>query len=281
MRFGTARPTVILLHSSASSARQWDALIRALEPRFRVLAVDFHGHGAKPGWTSDRPLRLADEAALVEPLLAAGGVHVVGHSYGAAVALKVATLHPHALRSVVAFEPVLFPLLIESGRHEQAQIVATVADDIHRMINRGQRVAAAERFIGYWSGAATWTAMASERQQAIATRMPAVGRHFDALFREPALCRQASQLDVPMLFLSGTDTVPAMRQVMELVRKAQPRASHRVIDGAAHMGPITHAAEINALVADFLDERVTAADGESRRDDAVVAMHRPGLVLAG
>ena len=43
-----SRPVVVLLHSSASSARQWDALAQALEPQFQVHAVDLFGHGRRP-----------------------------------------------------------------------------------------------------------------------------------------------------------------------------------------------------------------------------------------
>ncbi len=42
------RQTVVLLHSSASSSRQWSALVELLGPRFDVRAVDLHGHGAQP-----------------------------------------------------------------------------------------------------------------------------------------------------------------------------------------------------------------------------------------
>ncbi|MGH6612075.1 MAG: alpha/beta fold hydrolase, partial [Burkholderiaceae bacterium] len=90
----TLRPSVILLHSSGSSAKQWQALSEALTPQYCVHAVDFHDHGNQREWSSDATLTLADEAALVTPLLPPEGAHVIGHSYGGAVALKVAAMHP-------------------------------------------------------------------------------------------------------------------------------------------------------------------------------------------
>ena len=128
----TQRPTVVLLHSSASSARQWERLVEALAPHFRMRAIEFHGHGERTAWGGDAPLTLADEAALAVPLLEeAGGAHVVGHSYGAAVALKLATMHPKLVRSVVAYEPVLFRWLIDDIAHQQlGQGVVTVADSM-------------------------------------------------------------------------------------------------------------------------------------------------------
>src|SRR5947207_7900042 len=113
--------TVVLLHSSASSARQWQGLVESLQPRFQVRAIDFPGHGGRPAWPGDSTLSLADEAALVAPLLAeTGGAHIVGHSYGAAVALKLATMHPSLVRSVVVSEPGRFRWLLDEHTDDRA-----------------------------------------------------------------------------------------------------------------------------------------------------------------
>ena len=120
--------TVVLLHSSASSARQWQPAVAALQAHFSVHAIDFHGHGARPDWQGGAAMTLADEVALVEPLLEqAGGAHLIGHSYGGAVALKLATRLPALVRSVVAYEPVLFGLLhgdAGSRRHSSSSRMA-------------------------------------------------------------------------------------------------------------------------------------------------------------
>lgn len=67
-----------------------------LAPRFHVLAVDSHDWGRSPAWPSDRVITLSDEAALIEPALERAGspVTLVGHSYGAAVALLAALADP-------------------------------------------------------------------------------------------------------------------------------------------------------------------------------------------
>ena len=92
---GSGQP-VVLLHASASSSAQWQGLTRALESRFRVLVPDLHGHGGSVPWRGPGPLTLADEAAIVTALADRVGepVHLVVHSYGAAVALRFAQAHP-------------------------------------------------------------------------------------------------------------------------------------------------------------------------------------------
>ena len=87
---------VVLLHGSASSSGQWRALAERREGRFRVLAPDLHGHGGSDPWPGPAPLALDDDAAIVAALAEREGepVHLVGHSYGAAVAAAPARGHP-------------------------------------------------------------------------------------------------------------------------------------------------------------------------------------------
>ena len=170
---------VIALHASGSSARQWRALAARLEagaasnPGLRLIAVDLHDHGVGPAWTSDGrarpPLRLEDEAALVAPLLAAagrrsdaaegGGVHLVGHSYGGAVALKIAAQYPQHVRSLVLYEPVAFCLLLDdAASHAEAAEALAITAGMQRCLERADREGAAEHFVDYWSGDGTWAA---------------------------------------------------------------------------------------------------------------------------
>lgn len=248
------RPTVLLLHSSASSARQWEGLVESLQPRFRVRTIEFHGHGARPGWQRDGPFALADDAALAAPLLAeSGGAHLVGHSYGAAVALKLATLHPAHVRSVAAYEPVLFRWLIDDDTSPgAAQGIVALADAIRDRVADGDEASAARRFIDFWCGSGAWDSLPIGRREAIATRMHAVLLHFDALFGESPGHAALARLRMPMLFMTGARTVTATRRIAELLRHALPRARHEVLQGMGHMGPITHAAEVNCRIVQFL-----------------------------
>ena len=103
VRSAGAGPTVLLLHSSGSSGRQWQPLMEQLAGRMHCVAVDLYGHGGTADWPHERPLTLDDEVDLLVPLLERhGSVHLVGHSYGGAVALKTATRHPDRVLSVAS-----------------------------------------------------------------------------------------------------------------------------------------------------------------------------------
>jgi pimeloyl-ACP methyl ester carboxylesterase len=106
-------PGVVCLHSNASTSGQWRALIDHLAPRFHVFAVDSYDSGKSPAWPSDRVISLKDEVALIEPVLSRAGspCMLVGHSYGAAVALMAALGAPGRVKALALYEPTLFSLL--------------------------------------------------------------------------------------------------------------------------------------------------------------------------
>ena len=143
-------PGVLCLHSIASSSSQWRQLSNLLSDRYRVLAVDGYGAGQSPEWPVGRAMRLSDEVDLAAPAIALAGdrFHLVGHSYGAAVAVKLALMHPARLRSLVLYEPTLLHLV--AGADPASSPAAGIwhaANDAADAVARGDSLAAAERFI--------------------------------------------------------------------------------------------------------------------------------------
>ena len=255
----TPTQTVLLLHSSGSSSRQWQALIEQLQPHYAVHAIDLHGHGRQAHWCGEAPFTLADDAALARPLLRDGGVHVVGHSYGAAVALKLGTMAPHAVRSLVVYEPVLASWLVDDDAHAPATREFTaVGEFVGRALARGEAELAAWTFVDYWGGPGAWAAMPANRQRAVAQRMPAIGLHFGALLAGCMPPSALAALSMPTLVLQGEATRASTRRVAQLLRSVLPRARHETLHGMGHLGPITHAAAVNACILAFMKQRLPA-----------------------
>jgi len=258
VREAGAGDPVICIHASASSSAQWRPLIDRLASRFRMLAVDLYGAGRSPRWPDHRPLTLADEVALIEPVLAATDtpVHVIGHSYGGAVALMLALAHPERLASLVLFEPVLFSVLITHDPDAPAaREISTVRADTCAAAERGHLEVAGARFVDYWMGATTWAGMPDARRKTIATAMEQIAGEWHALFEEPTPLEAFAALDMPTLYLVGADSPPSSRAVASLLVKTLPRAIEVELDSVGHMGPITHPHRVNALIEQHLDGR--------------------------
>jgi pimeloyl-ACP methyl ester carboxylesterase len=255
---GTGDP-VICLHASASSSTQWQPLAERLAGHFRTLAIDLYGCGRSPGWAGEGPLSLADEVALLEPVLAATrtSYHLIGHSYGGAVALKMALTHPEWLRSLVVFEPVLFSLLVgQDPDQPAAREISSVRDDTCVAVARGDLEGAGERFVDYWTRIGAWARMPDARRRTVALAMAQITGQWHALFAETASLKAFGALDVPTLLLVGSDSPASSRAVARLLAKTLPRVTEVEIDGVGHMGPVTHADRVNRLIEQYLDGRV-------------------------
>jgi len=256
VREAGAGPGVVCLHANASSSSQWRGLMDRLAPQFHVLAADGYGAGKSPPWPADRVLGLHDEVALLEPVFAAAGDGhlLVGHSYGAAVALKAALTHPGRVRALALYEPTLFGLLdAQSPPPNAADGIRQAVADAEAALARGDPAAAASHFIDYWMGAGAWAVTPEARRAPILAAIANVGGWRQALFSEPTTLAALARIDQPVLLMTGSDSPASSLGVAGLLAQSLPRVQVLAFDGLGHMGPVTHPDTVNDAVARFLD----------------------------
>ena len=245
---------VACLHSSGSSSGQWQALLAAHAGHYRFIAPDFHGHGRSPQPPADRDYSLSTETdAIVSLLRSVDSVDLVAHSYGACVALDVARRLPRQVRSLTLYEPVLFGILDHDSTayREVIRVGQAIVADEHS----GRAESAAERFIDYWAGAGSWAAMTEPQRKTVVARILVVASHFEALFADPIPLHSLAALDLPVLLMQGGRTIASASAVAGKLAQVLRSVEVRRFERAGHLGPITHAAEVNAAIADHLDRQ--------------------------
>lgn len=250
-------PGVVCLHSNASSSAQWRGLMELLAPKFQVFAPDSYGSGKSPEWHSDRVISLHDEVALIEPILSKAGspLTLVGHSYGAAVALIAAIKNPARVRAIVLYEPTLFSLLYaDTFAQSEAEGIRNAAHDAGLALDAGNQDAAAEHFIDYWMGQGSWRKTPEQRKPAIAASVINVRRWGHALSTEPTPLETFRSLDIPVLYMVGKRTTASALGVARLLAKALPQAEYVEFDDLGHLGPVTHPDVVNSRIVQFLDK---------------------------
>jgi pimeloyl-ACP methyl ester carboxylesterase len=102
-------PRVVFIHGGGPGGAMSFAAQKPLAERWHLVLPDRPGHGDSPRQGRDDFERDAD---LLAPTLD-DGAHVVGHSYGAIVALVLALRHPQSIRSLTLIEPPAFGLAPE------------------------------------------------------------------------------------------------------------------------------------------------------------------------
>ncbi len=224
---GSGTP-VVLLHCTGSSGNQWRAVADALLAGplaagpdwrgYRLIMPDLRGYGASDPWSGRGPMRLADDAAIVRALAEDAGepVHLVGHSYGGAVALSAALHAPEWLCSLTLIEPAAF-FLLRGGSPTDGLLleeIAEIGDRVRGGVVTGEYRAALERFVDYWSGDGAWRSMEPEAQDALCRRIAAIALNFATATGEKTPLEAAARIRVPTLLLHGSRSRPIARRIV-------------------------------------------------------------------
>ncbi len=251
----------MLLHCTASCGGQWDALTVELEERHRVIAPDLYGCGESDRWTGAGPLTLSEEADTVSSLIAYCGepVHLVGHSYGGAVALRVALEHPDWVRSLTLIEPLALYLLRDGDIAERRlfQEVRTFADHITAAVSIGDFDAAMTKYAGYWIGSDAWSTMPIDKRVALIRSAQQVPPQFNSVLSERVTIKAFRRLALPTLVMRGETSPQPTRRIAEMVAWGL-RGRLKTIAAAGHMMPISHGPIVNAAVAGHIDRGTPA-----------------------
>jgi pimeloyl-ACP methyl ester carboxylesterase len=230
---------VLFLHSSGLGSAQWRRLRNAIP---NSEAPDFGGYGGKP-WSGMPAYAWSDDLAIAEAALERlEDPHVVGHSYGGFLALQLA--RRHRLRSVVAWEPVAFPLLGQQAVDEQAAF----------MDRRRGLEAWLAGFLGFWNGDGAWERMSERRRTPFVAHGEKVYAEVLRAAEDRTSLAEWAEIAAPTLLLSGAATKPEATQVCELLARTIPNASHEVVPGAGHMGPVTHGPELVVRLQTWFEE---------------------------
>jgi pimeloyl-ACP methyl ester carboxylesterase len=180
--------------------------------------------------------------AIGEPL------HLVGHSYGGALALRAARELGAGLASLTLIEPAAFDLLDPRGDAPALREVEAVAGRHLELVAEGELEACAAHFMGYWIGPDAWAAMPAETRARIVRTMPKIAAEFRTLFRHPEALGAYRRLRAPTLLVRGTRTTLTAHAVVARLAATLPQCDLVEIRGAGHMAPLSHADAVNAAI---------------------------------
>lgn len=238
-----------LLHCSLASNGSWRKVIAGLDPSIACFAPDLPGHGQTVG-DPERPAlaqAVASVAALVER--AGAPVHIAGHSFGAVVALRLAVDRPELVRSLTLYEPVLFGVL-DDVDHPAWLVEQKANAAFGRALQEGPD-AAARFFLKRWGAGEAYDDLPAERRAYIRDRIHLIPLSDDALHTRAASRVRRDDLSclaMPVHLQGGAMTEPVIHAILDVMEAAIPHVTRDRVEGAGHMGPITHPdAKVRAL----------------------------------
>ncbi|MGH7301764.1 MAG: alpha/beta fold hydrolase [Candidatus Rokuibacteriota bacterium] len=246
---------LVLVHGSWGSHHGWDLVVPGLGESFRVVSYDRRGHS-----DSERPPKqgsvredVADVAALIEHLKL-GPAWVIGNSFGASIALRLAGARPDLLRGVIAHEPPLMALLASDP--SAAPMLEEVGRRIGAVVERiasGDHVGAAEQFVETVAlGPGTWARLPLELQHTFVTNAPT----FLDEVRDPEQMAfdlaWISGFPRPLLLTKGDQSPPIFAPVIAKLGAALLNGEVATFPGAGHIPHVTHPAAYVDRVTAFI-----------------------------
>jgi pimeloyl-ACP methyl ester carboxylesterase len=238
-------PTVVLVHGSVVDARRtWRHQLELAE-RWTLCVPN------RPGFAASKPVARGDfelEAPLMAELLG-DGAHLVGHSYGAVIALLAAAIRPRQVRSLIVSEP--GSLRIASTH----PAVATMLEQGERLYSYSAAIPPAEFLRHFRAGAHSTHQTPDELPDWLERGAELVARERPAWDAEVPLDELAAA-PFPKLVISG-DHSDAFEAVCDVLAE-RIGAERAHVPGRGHTIPGVGAG-YNALVGDFLTRAEAAA----------------------
>jgi pimeloyl-ACP methyl ester carboxylesterase len=250
-------PPVVLVHGSWGDHHNWDTVVPGLARQLHVATYDRRGHSRSerpPGQGSIHE-DVSDLAALIEHLFN-GPAHVVGSSFGASIALKLAKHRPDLIRSLVAHEPPLFELLEGDARMRPAldavreRIAAAVP-----LLQAGDMAIGARQFVETIAiGQDAWAQLSAGMRETFTRNAPT---WLDELQDPASMTLDLQRLSAypgPVLLSLGGQSPPIFPAVVERIAAVLPQARRHRFELAGHVPHLSHPDEYVGVVAEFIRE---------------------------
>lgn len=260
-----AAPPLLLLHGGAANTHWWDWLAPELAGSFRVLALDFPGHG-RSDWPRPPRYRMGDFVAAVVGFAEAMGLprlDLVGHSMGGKVGMLVAAKHPRRVQRLVILDAT--PDVSADGLAEMRQISTrpmrlfpsrTAAARAFRLIPR-ETVAPAARLRAL--------ATRSTRHRGHGRWSIGPDREFFGRVVPQVAWPLLPRILCPTLIVRAERSSILTRHTAEALRRAIPRATLHEVPDTCHHLVFERPAEVGRRVRDFL-ARHSPLSSPGRRD---------------
>ena len=233
---------VVFVHAGIADSRMWTPQLESFAAAHTVHVFDLPGFGSAP--LVPGRLSYVDWVAERTP----AGAAVVGASFGGRIALDLALARPEVVSRLVLLAPGL-------GGWEWSEAARAGFAEEEEAIERGDLDHAAQSQVRMWLADDAAPAVRElVRQMTLQTyelQLP-LEDEVEVVWPEPPARERLAEIAVPTLVAVGTEDVPDMLEIAELLERSIPRARKVVLEGAGHLPSLEQPDDLKRLVLDFL-----------------------------
>jgi pimeloyl-ACP methyl ester carboxylesterase len=252
-RFGQGPREAVAIHCSLSHSGSWGGLARHISGALTLTAFDIPGHGRSAPWQGKGEIQ-EEAAKIATSFCSVGPGDIIGHSFGATVALRLAVMRPDLVRSLILIEPVFFAVAFADDPRAKERF-DTLMQGYAKAMDAGDHMTAAKAFATIWGDGTKWADISQAQRAAMADQMHLIAAGQPALYDDvggvlaPDVLTGLTQ---PVLLIEGSKSPGIIPAINDGLAKRLSHAERAVIAGAGHMAPITHAKQVSAEVLRFL-----------------------------
>lgn len=262
---------VVLVHGSASDYRTWDGQLKEFGKYYLTLAYSrrYHKPNKKIQPKQDYSMQQhVDDLQKFIKLFADKPVHLVGHSYGALICLKLATQSPESVKTLTLAEPPAIRLHVSNSPEpkELLKLLSSkpkLAFEIMKFGARGIRPAtnalkkdhyekALETFATAVLGKNTFKNLSKERKKQARDnfiKSEMLGSGFLPLDKA-----EIKNIKVPTLLLYGEKSQKLWHYLLDELDELLPYSEQKMIPNASHIMHEDNPSFFNETVLGFLNE---------------------------
>lgn len=262
-RGGSGEP-LVLLHGVGLRAEAWGAQLEILNTYFSLYAPDLPGHGESNAFAYAQQLTGFSDYIAVAIDRIGVPVLLAGHSLGAMIALDIAIRYPQLCRGVAALNPIY---------KRTAQAAAAVSKRAQQLSETSVNDPSVtlERWFKPDPQEVPQEAVQDApqnpfRESELNDAAEACRRWLQSV--DPKAYKQAYQvfaaedgpassmlaeLKCPSLFMTGSCDPNSTPKMTQALAQIAPQGEALVVEGAAHMMPMTHSLQVNSALLNLND----------------------------
>ncbi|MCC1491096.1 alpha/beta fold hydrolase [Cognatishimia sp. F0-27] len=248
---GAGAMPALVLHCGLGRGAMWRGVAAGLAERATLTVPDLPGHGKSGPWAPGRDVH--DQATDMARSFFDRPMHLIGHSFGGTVALRLAVEAPEKVLSLSLVEPVLFA----AARNDPDFAAHRAAEQGFAALHEaGDAEGAARAFNRRWGDGTRWDGFTPQARAMMIANMPFILNSRSALWDDIHDILAPGGLEriaAPVMMIRGAGTVPIVAAIHAGLAARLPNAEEVVIDGAGHMCVASHPDAVAQAVARGLD----------------------------
>ena len=265
---GKGQP-VIFVHGTPADYRAWGLHMGPFAQKYR--AISYSRRCSYPNkytgdYYEDTIANNAEDLAALIDKLGAVPAHLVGHSYGAFIAMYCALRHPELARTLVLAEPPAFSLIIESAENPLGLFLKTPSTASALMeltnkalipaqeaIRRGDPKKAVKTFIdGANDREGAFEQLPAPVRSMLLENGKSLGGEIDSVMMTRFSREDVSRVRTPTLLAKGQLSPKIMIQIIDILAKSLPNKEEATFQNASHAFPFEKLDEFNSRVLEFI-----------------------------